>query len=60
MNSSPCVTKIDMGYNKPEKWAIWYPWPVYIGKNGTRYHIHPRKRYATEEAAQAALTHKEG
>ena len=55
MEQKPFVVEIDCGCFKPSKFALWFPYPVYLSPRGTRYHIHPKKRFKTKESAEKAL-----
>ena len=48
----PVIVTMDMGLFKPLKYAIWFPWPVWKGKDGRLYHIHPRRLFKTEKMAE--------
>jgi hypothetical protein len=44
-----------MGLFKPLKYAIWFPYPIFQGKTGRNYHIHPKRLYKTRITAEKAL-----
>lgn len=50
----PHVTELDMGCDKPVKYAIWTPWPTHISKEGIPYFL-GKARYYTKLAAEKAL-----
>jgi len=53
--SKPFVFPVNMGHNKPTKYAIWWPFLVH-GKS----HVDPHRKYKTKEAALLALSDEKG
>ena len=53
--TQPHIVEIDMGWLKPAKFAIWFPYPVYRTKTGREYYIHPKQRFKTKEKAEIAM-----
>ncbi|MEN6317870.1 MAG: hypothetical protein ABFD82_03800 [Syntrophaceae bacterium] len=59
MKLTPYVVEIDMGYSKPLKYAVWFPYPVYMSQTGIAYNIHPKQRFTTRERAEKYLAEVE-
>jgi hypothetical protein len=53
--TKPFIFELDMGLFKPLKYAIWFPYPIFQGKTGRNYHIHPKRLYKTRITAEKAL-----